>query len=127
MSLALTSIHQIAVFSSDLDRSISFYRDKLGAPFLARFDPPGLAFFRFGDTRLLLEKNGPRATLYFRVDDIARAVETLRARGIVFDTEPRMIHRDGDGHFGPVGAEEWMAFFRDPDGNVLALASRVIP
>jgi methylmalonyl-CoA/ethylmalonyl-CoA epimerase len=127
MSVPLTVIHQIAVFSSDLDHSIAFYRDQLGAAFIAKFDPPGLAFFRFGATRLLLEKNANRATLYFRVDDIGKAVEELRARGITFDAEPQVIHRDAKGLFGPPGAEEWMAFFRDPDGNVLALASQVLP
>ena len=37
------------------------------------------------------------------------------------------IDRDDDGAFGERGATEWMAFFRDPDGNVLALASRLRP
>jgi methylmalonyl-CoA/ethylmalonyl-CoA epimerase len=32
-----------------------------------------------------------------------------------------MIHRHPD------GTEEWMAFFEDPDGGVLALMSRVAP
>ena len=36
-----------------------------------------------------------------------------------------LIHRDDDGVFGPPGTEEWMALFRDPDGNALALASRI--
>jgi catechol 2,3-dioxygenase-like lactoylglutathione lyase family enzyme len=124
--LSLESIHQVAVHSSDLDRSIAFYRDQLGATFIAKFDPPGLAFFRFGATRLLLEKNAHPATIYFRVDDIVAAVEALRARDVPFDTEPRAIHRDDAGQFGPAGAEEWMAFFHDPDGNVLALASQVV-
>jgi catechol 2,3-dioxygenase-like lactoylglutathione lyase family enzyme len=127
MSLALREIHQIAVHSNDLDRSIAFYRDRLGAEFIARFDPPGLAFFRFGTTRILLERNAPPATLYFRVDDIAKAVEALRARGIELDSGPMVIHRDDDGIFGPAGTEERMAFFRDPDGNVLALASQEGP
>jgi methylmalonyl-CoA/ethylmalonyl-CoA epimerase len=127
MSLSLNVLHQIAVHSSDLDRSIAFYRDQLGAEFIAKFDPPGLAFFRFGATRILLEKNAHPATVYFRVDDIGAAVETLRAKGVAFDTEPRAIHRDAAGQFGPPGAEEWMAFFRDPDGNVLALAAQVVP
>jgi len=120
----LGKIHQIAVFSSDLDRSITFYRDQLGAEFIVKFDPPGLAFFRFGETRLLLERNAPRATLYFRVDDIHASVESLRLKGIQFDTEPSLIHRDTEGLFGAAGAEEWMAFFRDPDDNVLAVASQ---
>jgi catechol 2,3-dioxygenase-like lactoylglutathione lyase family enzyme len=124
MGLSLSTIHQIAVHSSNLDVSISFYKNQLGARFIAKFDPPGLAFFRFGDTRLLLERTGPRATLYFRVDDITASYELLRARGVPFDSEPRVIHRDDDGLFGPVGAEEWMAFFHDPDGNTLAIAAQ---
>jgi methylmalonyl-CoA/ethylmalonyl-CoA epimerase len=44
---------------------------------------------------------------------------------VEFDSAPHLIYRDGDGTFGPVGGEEWMAFFKDPDGNVLALASRI--
>ncbi|MEW5974793.1 MAG: VOC family protein [Acidobacteriota bacterium] len=124
MSTILRGLHQIAVHSSDLDRSIAFYRDQLGAEFIAKFDPPGLAFFRFGETRVLLEKSAARATLYFRVDDIMQAAESLRAKGIRFDAEPQVIHRDDDGLFGPPGAEEWMAFFRDPDDNVLAIAAQ---
>lgn len=127
MSVSLSALHQIAVHSSDLDRSIAFYRDQLGAEFIAKFDPPGLAFFRFGATRILLEKSAHPATVYFRVDDIAAAARDLRAKGVQFDTEPRAIHRDVAGQFGPAGAEEWMAFFRDPDGNILALASQVVP
>ena len=127
MSFSLNTIHQIAVHSSDLDRSIAFYRDHLGAHFIAKFDPPGLAFFRFGDTRVLLEKNAHRATLYFRVDNISKSFASLRAGGIQFDAEPRVIYRDDQGLFGPAGAEEWMAFFHDPDDNVLAIASQVSP
>lgn len=125
MAAVLKKLHQIAVHSSDLDRSIAFYRDQLGAQLIGRFDPPGLAFFRFGETRLLLEKTAPKATLYFWVDDIVAAAEALQAKGVKMDTEPRVIHRDDDGLFGPAGAEEWMAFFRDPDDNVLAIASQI--
>ncbi len=55
----------------------------------------------------------------------AKPYAALRARGVAFDGEPHAIHRDDDGKFGEPGATEWMAFFTDPDGNVLALASRV--
>jgi len=127
MGLSLSTIHQIAVHASNLDRSIAFYRDQLGARFIAKFDPPGLAFFRFGDTRLLLERAAPRATIYFRVHDIAESFELLRARGVPFDAEPRVVHRDDEGLFGPVGADEWMAFFHDPDGNVLAIVAQSMP
>jgi methylmalonyl-CoA/ethylmalonyl-CoA epimerase len=120
----LNQIRQISVFAKDLDEAISFYRDKLGAKFLQKFDPPGLVFFDFSGTRLLLEKNGPKATLYFKVDDIDAAHEELKAKGVEFIQGPHLIFRDDQGTFGAPGEEEWMAFFTDPSGNTLALATR---
>ncbi len=110
--------------ATNLDRAVHFYRDTLGASFLARFDPPGLAFFQFADVRLLLEASAPSTTLYFAVDDIEASCEELRGRGVVFEQEPQLVHRDDEGTFGTPGEEEWMAFFRDPDGNLLAVTSR---
>ncbi len=115
---------QVAQHAPDLDASVAFYREVLGLPFLARFDPPGLAFFRLGDVRLLLEAGPPPALLYLRVDDIEERYQQLRAAGVSFVDEPRLIHRDDDGLFGRPGMEEWMAFFRDPAGNLLGLAAR---
>jgi methylmalonyl-CoA/ethylmalonyl-CoA epimerase len=56
-------IHQIALRGNDLDRSVEFYRNTLGTRFIARFDPPGLAFFDLDGTRLLLEANAGSALL----------------------------------------------------------------
>ena len=123
--MKLEHIHQIAVFAKDLDEAITFYRDILGATYITRFDPPGLVFFDFGGTRLLLERTGPKASVYFRVDDIHSAHEELKTRGIKFIADPHMIFRDENGVFGSAGEEEWMAFFSDPSDNILALASRV--
>ena len=122
--MKLERIHQIAVFARDLDEAISFYRDTLGATYLAKFDPPGLVFFDFGGTRVLLEKTGPKASVYFRVDDIHAAYQELSEKGVKFIAEPHMIFRDDNGMFGTAGEEEWMAFFSDPSDNILALASR---
>jgi predicted enzyme related to lactoylglutathione lyase len=72
---------------------------------------------------VLFEKNGPPAVLYFRVADIEAAFAELTDRGVEFVSEPHLIHRDDDGTFGKPGEEEWMAFFQDPGGNTLALAS----
>ena len=123
--MKLERIHQIAVFARDLDEAISFYRDTLGATYLTKFDPPGLVFFDFGGTRVLLEKTGPKASVYFRVDDIHAAHQDLSEKGVKFIAEPHMIFRDDGGMFGTAGEEEWMAFFSDPSDNILALASRV--
>jgi len=120
----LNQIRQISVYAKDLDEAITFYRDKLGAKFLQKFDPPGLVFFDFSGTRLLLEQNGPKATLYFTVDDIDAAYEELKSKGVDFLEGPHLIFRDDQGMFGDAGEEEWMAFFSDPSGNTLALATR---
>jgi methylmalonyl-CoA/ethylmalonyl-CoA epimerase len=117
-------LHQIALFAESVKPSVDFYRDKLGGHFIAEFDPPGLAFFDVGGVRLMLERNAPKGTLYFRVDDIDAAYDDLKAKGVEFIDQPHLIHRDADGLFGPVGEEEWMAFFNDPSGNLLAIASR---
>ena len=123
--MKLDRIHQIAVFARDLDEAVAFYRDTMGATSIAKFDPPGLVFFDFAGTRLLLEKTGPKASIYFRVDDIEAAYQELLGKGVKFIAEPHMIFRDDSGTFGTAGEEEWMAFFSDPSDNILALASRV--
>ena len=120
----IRSVRQVAQRARDLDRAVAFYRDVLQAELLARFDPPGLAFFRFGELRLMLEASAPSATLYFGVEDLDASFSDLSARGVEFEQEPELVHRDEDGTFGPAGEEEWIAFFRDPDGNLLAITSR---
>jgi catechol 2,3-dioxygenase-like lactoylglutathione lyase family enzyme len=121
-SLRLTRLHQVAISVSDLDRAITFYRDRLGAEFTMKFDPPGLAFFNFDGTRLLLdsiaEASGRASPLYFWVDDIHAAHATLESRGVEFEEGPHLINRTDEGE------EEWTAFFRDPDGNILAIATQ---
>ena len=53
--------------------------------------------------------------------DLKRTDTSLRERGVTFQADPHLIHRHQD------GTEEWMAFFADPDGNTMALMSRVPP
>ena len=122
--LAVTQIHQIAIHADDLSESKAFYTDILGARMIAEFNPPGIVFFDFQGVRLLIEKGASNGTLYFRVEDINVAVEQLQAKGIQIDIMPHVIFKDDDGLFGPIGYEESMAFFKDPAGNVLALASQ---
>jgi methylmalonyl-CoA/ethylmalonyl-CoA epimerase len=122
--MKLDRIHQIAIYAKDLEEAIAFYRDQLGANYLAKFDPPGLVFFEFSGTRLLLETTAPKGTVYFRVADLQSAYTELKEKGVKFISEPHLIFRDDNGLFGSAGEEEWMAFFSDPSDNILALVSR---
>lgn len=120
-------LHQIALRVADLDAAERFYRDVLGARLVARFDPPGLLFFDLDGVRLLLEAGEPTsagAVLYLWVADIDAAWTALAAKGVYFTAKPHAIHHDHDGTFGTAGETEWMAFFEDPSGNTLALATR---
>lgn len=110
---------QVAQHADDLDRAVAFYRDTLGLPFIARFDPPGLAFLDLGNARLLLEGNAPTAVLYLDVDDIDAAHQRLLDTGVETIGEPHLIFTDDDAHFGPAGNETWMTFFKDSEGNTL--------
>ncbi|MFN2529974.1 MAG: VOC family protein [Pyrinomonadaceae bacterium] len=122
--MKIDRIRQIAVYAEDIDAAISFYNDILGATFLAKYDPPGLAFFDFSGTRLLLEKTAQKSTVYFWVEDIDAAFTKLQTRGVKFIDTPHLIFRDESGVFGTPSEEEWMTFFTDPSGNTLALATR---
>ncbi len=125
LSFALNKLHQVALLATDLDRSVAFYRDVLGLHYMDRYDPPGLAFFNLGSgVRLILSATSSKATLYFLVDDIESAFRVLAQRGVSFLHKPSMIHRDDEGRLGKKGIEEWMAFFKDPSDNVLALVAR---
>jgi methylmalonyl-CoA/ethylmalonyl-CoA epimerase len=110
--------------ADDLDRAEAFYRDVVGLDVIARFDPPGLLFFRLGDVRLLVEGGAPPSLLYLAVDDVGAEVERLRALGVTIESEPHVIFDDVDGQFGPAGQAEEMAFFRDSEGNLVGLSAR---
>jgi hypothetical protein len=58
------------------------------------------------------------------VSDIDSAAEILKQKSVSLEQEPELVFRDEQGQFGQAGEEEWMAFFRDADGNLLALACR---
>ncbi len=122
-NFGLSQIGQIAVPVGDIDRAIAFYRDTLGMRFLFAA-PPGLGFFDCGGVRLMLDAPAKAqgdnfsSVIYYKVPDLNTAFETLSARGVPFEAEPHLIAKLPD-------HELWMAFFRDPDGNLLALMSEV--
>jgi len=113
----LSTIGQIAFSVSDVDRAVAFYRDTLGMKFL--FQVPNLGFFDCDGIRLMLSSaekpdGASGSVVYFKVPDIQQQYGTLRSRGVSFEGEPHLIARMPD-------HDLWMAFFRDPDRNLLAL------
>ncbi|WP_456818914.1 VOC family protein [Cellulomonas sp. URHB0016] len=115
---------QVAQRATDLDRAAAFYADLLGRAPTARFDPPGLLFFDLDGVRLLLDVNAPSALLYLRVDDVAATVSRLRERGVVVESEPHVIFSHQDDTLGPAGTDEWHAFVRDSEGNLVGLVAQ---
>ena len=116
---------QIAQRVTDMDRAVAFYTRLLGAPPSGRFDPPGLAFFALGPVRLLLDTNVPSCLVYLRVGNIGEAIERLRDEDVKIVTEPHVIFSHDDDRLGPAGTDEWQAFVRDSEGNLLGLVSQV--
>lgn len=116
-----SEIGQIAVSVSDLERSKSFYRDLLGMQFL--FDVGSMAFFQCGSIRFMigvsdkpLEPSG--TILYFRVTDIQATYAALESRGVPFVAKPNLVAQLAD-------HDLWMAFLKDPDGNIVGMMCEV--
>jgi methylmalonyl-CoA/ethylmalonyl-CoA epimerase len=120
-SFGLRQVGQIRIQVTDVDRAVAFYRDALGMTFLFAF--PGMAFFDLDGVRLMLVEPegrafGGQSVIYYWVVDIGQAVTALEGRGVPFDDQPHVVYQDDE-------QDTWMAFFRDPDDNVLALMSEV--
>lgn len=119
---ALARIAQIAINAHDVDRATAFYRDVLGLPHL--FHAGQLSFFDCGGVRLMLDKpekpefDHPSSILYFQVGDIRAAHQRLSHAGAKFEDEPHVIAQ-------MPSYDLWMSFFRDSEGNLLALMSEV--
>ena len=101
---------------TDLERSIAFYRDRVGLELTGKHD--GFAFFDGGEISLALSESladsieGPPGPVevVFSVEHVRDAHAALAERGVEFDIEPRSVT-------GPM----WAANFRDPDGHQLSI------
>jgi predicted enzyme related to lactoylglutathione lyase len=114
-SAAVQSIGQIHISAKDFERAKKFYADVLGLRLLIDVPAQKMAFFDCGGVRLYVgvpsqKEYAANSFLYYRVEDIDAAYETLRQRGVSFLDAPREIHRTPDGAL-------WMAGFQDSEGN----------
>lgn len=119
----ISRLGQIQIRAHDVERAAAFYQDVLGLKLLFKA-PPDLAFFDCGGVRLMLdhpekpEFNHDSSILYFAVPDIQASYSNLKAQNVKLEDEPHMIARMPD-------HDLWMTFFRDSEGNLMALMSEV--
>ena len=104
------------------EAAIAFYRDTLGLalvadePFALVFDVRGVML---RVTKVDAVQPAPYTVLGWRVADIRAAAGELGARGVAFERYPGMPQDELGIWTSPSGAR--IAWFRDPDGNVLSL------
>jgi methylmalonyl-CoA/ethylmalonyl-CoA epimerase len=121
--VGITRIGQVSINAKDVERAAAFYQDRLGLKLLFKA-PPGLAFFDCGGVRLMLDRaekpefDHPSSVLYFSVPEIHAAYGKLKESGVHFEDEPHVIAKMPT-------HDLWMTFFRDSEGNLLALMSEV--
>lgn len=116
------------VIVSDMERSVEFYRDKLGIPL--KFQSPEWTEFATGATTLALHGGGVPASqpptqdpsktagacsIGFNVDDVDKTYEELKAKGIRFVMPP--TQREGEGIK--------LAVAIDPDGLPISFAQLI--
>jgi catechol 2,3-dioxygenase-like lactoylglutathione lyase family enzyme len=109
----------------DLDRARKFYEDTLGLMATDEWGGEGITL-KSGDTEIEVYRSEFAGTnkataLTFEVDDIESEVRELKDKGVFFEQYdmPGMEQR-GDLYVGEGGFK--VAWFKDPDGNILSLA-----
>jgi catechol 2,3-dioxygenase-like lactoylglutathione lyase family enzyme len=109
--------------TTDLERAHAFYGEVLGlrrvdaTPFASVYDANGTSL---RVTRVERVAPAPYTVLGWDVADIGATIADLTARGVAFERFPGVEQDDHGVWTAPGGAR--IAWFRDPDGNVLSLA-----
>lgn len=131
MAGPLDSAHAVTkIPCQDLDRARRFYRDRLGLE--AAEEREGGLRYLCGATEFHLfqssgSASGTATQMGFEVDDLDRVVADLRARGVEFEeVDVPGFTVEGEivtvpGNYPSKGRGERGAFFRDSEGNLLAL------
>jgi catechol 2,3-dioxygenase-like lactoylglutathione lyase family enzyme len=109
--------------TADADRAKAFYRDQLGLRLVS--DEPFALVFDAGGTMLRVQKvKEVRVAQYtalgWQVPDIAAKLEELEKAGVHFERYG-FPGQDEKGIWTPPGSTAKVAWFKDPDGNVLSL------
>jgi catechol 2,3-dioxygenase-like lactoylglutathione lyase family enzyme len=110
----------------DLDAAGRFYQETLGLSRAGDLDEESLVF-ESGDTTINVYRSNFAGTnkataLTWAVDDVEDVVRTLKSKGVRFEHyDLPETRREGDVH---VSGDLKVAWFKDPDGNILSVVSR---
>jgi catechol 2,3-dioxygenase-like lactoylglutathione lyase family enzyme len=112
------------ILTADRTRSKPFYAGALGLPILGEDDFAVTFGLAGGAVVRLTDLPGHEAlghtVLGWTVPDIHAAATELRGKGITFKVYEG-FGQDADGIWSPPGGGAQVAWFSDPDGNVLSL------
>ncbi len=124
--MPLLGSSKVAAFSAtaDPERAKAFYRDQLGLTLVS--DESFALVFDANGTMLRVQKvkevgEAKYTTLGWNVADIAAMVDELEKAGVKFERYG-FPGQDEKGIWTPPGGAAKIAWFKDPDGNILSLA-----
>ena len=115
----------IIICTRDRERATAFYRDTLGLTLTS--EDKFAAVFNLGGVTLRVSfvadfTPHEHTILGFHVPDVAAAVRALREKGVTFNIYPS-FHQDELGILTLPGGTVRVAWFKDPDGNVLSVTN----
>ena len=109
--------------TKDAKRARSFFEGKLGLRFVSE-DPYALVMESNGTMIRIANvqefQPAPYTVLGWQVEDIVQVVTTLKSRGVAFEKYPFVEDKELGIWTSPEGAK--VAWFKDPDGNVLSVS-----
>lgn len=110
----------------NLTAARKFYEGTLSLK-LVHTEGNGAVSYKSGDSQVLVYQSQYAGTnkatsATWMVDDVEGLVKDLKAKGVVFEHyDMPGVTRKGDVHFAGKLKNAW---FKDPDGNILALVSK---
>jgi catechol 2,3-dioxygenase-like lactoylglutathione lyase family enzyme len=113
----------ILICTRDRERATAFYRDVLGLRFISEdkfavvLDVGGI-MLRVSTLADFVPHE--HSILGFRVKDVPATVKALREKGVAFNIYPH-FKQDELGIWTVPGGTTHVAWFKDPDGNVLSI------
>lgn len=117
--MKITATHHVGLFTPNFEKMKTFYTETLGLPIAKTWTEPNIVFLAAGTTLIeLIDKSDSELSdarpagfdhFAFHVDSVDEVFAEVVAAGLTIVDEPRDFK------------DVRIAFFRDPDGNLLEL------